>query len=231
MDTLTVDELTLEVRRSARRQSLQLTVDRGGELIVSAPSGVDDSVLAAFVREKKFWLYTKLAEKEAMARPASGKEFVSGEGFAYLGKSYRLLLVDEQDVPLKLVGGRFCLRRDEVDSGREHFVRWYRERGRVWLARRVREWAPHVGATPASLDVRDIGYRWGSCTPAGDLALHWATLQLPRRVADYVVLHEMVHLVHPNHGPEFWTLVERCLPEYERHHAWLAKHGGGMTEL
>ena len=85
-------------------------MDRGGELVVFAPPGVAGEVMATFVRDKKFWLYTKLAEKDARQQPVVGKEFVTGEGFPYLGRSYRLLLVDEQDVPLKLERGRFRLR-------------------------------------------------------------------------------------------------------------------------
>jgi len=104
-ERLAVDDLTFEVRRSARRKTLEITVDRGGELIVTAPPGVAHEVMATFVRDKKFWLYTKIAEKKTRQQLVVGKEFVSGEGFPYLGRSYRLLLVDEQDVPLKLERG------------------------------------------------------------------------------------------------------------------------------
>jgi len=82
--TLKVDDLQFQVRWSPRRKSLQLTVDRGGELIISAPEGCAPAQLEEFVREKRFWLYTKLAEKEALRRPAPPKEFVSGEGVFYV---------------------------------------------------------------------------------------------------------------------------------------------------
>ena len=97
--TLTVDDLELAVRWSERRKTLGLTVDRGGELIVSAPPGTALGILEAFVREKRFWLYTKLAEKEALRPTVTTREFVTGEGFPYLGRRYRLLLVDEQEGP------------------------------------------------------------------------------------------------------------------------------------
>src|SRR5262249_30997687 len=100
--TLTVGDLHFELRRSPRPQTMQITIDRSGELVLIAPEECGTAALERFVREKRFWIYTKLAEKESQRRSSTTKEFVSGEGFPYRGKSYRLLLVDHQDVPLKL---------------------------------------------------------------------------------------------------------------------------------
>ena len=230
-EALTVDDLTFEVRRSLRRKTVELTVDRGGELILSAPPDVDEELMADFVREKRFWLYTKIAEKEARQQPVGGKEFVSGEGFPYLGRSFRLLLVDEQDNALKLEGGRFKLVREEVSEGREHFIRWYMERGKPWLNRRVKGWASRMGVEPKGVEVRDLGFRWGSCGKARNVNFHWATMLLPASVVDYVIVHELAHLIEPNHTPEFWQRVGRALPEYEQRKAWLAEHGGQYVLL
>ena len=120
-----------------------------------------------FVRDKKFWLYTKLAEKEALYRSVVAKKFVSGEGSPYLGRSYRLLLVDQQERPLKLTAGRFRLLRDEADRGRDHFVDWYTKHARPWLRRKVQRWPPRVAAVPKGLEVRDLGFRWGACASGG----------------------------------------------------------------
>lgn len=230
-ETLTVDDLTFEVRRSSGRKTLEITVDRGGALSICAPPGVEKVRMADFVREKQFWLYTKLAEKEARQQPVGGKELVSGEGFPYLGRSYRLLLVDDQDLPLKLEAGRFKLRRALAQEGREQFVRWYSEHARPWLRQRTKGWASRMGAEPAGVEVRDLGFRWGSCTQAGNINFHWATILLPVSVVDYVIVHELAHLVEPNHTPEFWLRVGRALPEYEQSKTWLAEHGGQHVVL
>jgi len=95
--TLTVDDLRFELRRSPRRRSVQITVDRGGELLLAAPEECSFDTMEAFVREKRFWIYTKLAEKEALWAPPCEKQYVTGEGFPYLGRSSPLLLVDEQE--------------------------------------------------------------------------------------------------------------------------------------
>lgn len=224
-ETLAVDDLSFEVRRSSRRKTVEITVDRGGELVISVPSGVANDVMVDFVREKRFWIFSKLAEKDALRQPVSQKEFVSGEGFSYLGRSYRLLLVNDQEAPLKLETGRFKLKRELAAQGRDQFVRWYTDHARAWLSRRVRTWIPRMGVAPKGIEVRDLGFRWGSCGRSGTVNFHWAAILLPVSVVDYIIVHELAHLVEPNHTPEFWLRVARALPEYEQRKAWLAEHG------
>ncbi len=222
---LDVDDLQFEVRRSARRKTLQITVEREGELVLAAPLDVGEDALRAFVVEKRFWIYTKLAEKDRLQRQVPRKEFVDGEGFLYLGRSHRLKLMDEQDAPLKFVAGRFCLRRDELPSAREHFIRWYSERARAWLAGRVTEYQSRMEVTPAGVKVQELGYRWGSCGKGDWLYFHWKTILLPARIAEYVAVHEIAHLHEPHHTPAFWLRVERAMPDYAQRKAWLAEHG------
>jgi predicted metal-dependent hydrolase len=224
--TLTVDDLQFELRRSSRRRTLEITVDRNGELVITAPPDCSTESMSEFVREKRFWIYTKLVEKEALRHPTPEKRFVSGEGFPYLGRRYRLLLVDQQEVPLQLKSGRFQLLRSEAERGRDHFVRWYGETGLRWLARRVPRFASRIGVTVRDLRVRDLGYRWGSCSADGTVNFHWASLMFPPSIIDYVIVHELVHLLEKHHTPEFWQRVERAMPDFETRTAWLAERGG-----
>lgn len=204
---------------------MQITVERSGELILSAPPDVSKTKLRAFVMEKRFWIYTKLAEKERLQRKVPRKEYVDGEGFLYLGRSHRLKLVDVQDVPLKLAAGRFVLRRDEVVRAREHFIRWYSERARQWLAGKVAEYESRMEVTPTGVKVQDLGYRWGSCGKGEWLYFHWKSILLPARIAEYVVVHEIAHLHEPHHTPAFWLRVERAMPDFAQRKVWLAEHG------
>jgi predicted metal-dependent hydrolase len=230
-EQLVVDELTFEVSRSARRSTVELIVDRGGELRIKAPPRAGAERLAQFVRDNRFWLYTKLAEKESRRHPVTARTFLSGEGFSYLGRNYRLLLVDSQDVPLKLAGGRFRMRRDAASQGRRHFVRWYSDRATVWLTQRVQQWASRMSAKPTALRVQDLGYRWGSCSKNGVVNFHWATILLPPSVIDYVIVHELSHLSDPTHGAAFWSHVARSLPDYKASHTWMTDHAMGIVNL
>lgn len=224
-DWIQVDDLQLAIRRSARRRTMQITVERTGELLLSAPPQVSIDQLRAFVREKRFWIYTKLAEKDRLQRSVSRKAYVDGEELLYLGRSYRLKVTERQDVPLKLFAGRFCLDREELTSAREHFIRWYSEHAKAWLSNRVAEYASRLQVAPVGVKVQDLGYRWGSCGKGDWLYFHWKTILLPARIAEYVLVHELSHLHDPHHTSAFWLRVERAMPDYAQRKAWLAEHG------
>jgi len=225
MSVLTVDDLSFELKPSTRRRTLQITVDRSGELVLSAPPDVEEERLREFVLEKRFWIYTKLAEKDRLQKAVPTKSYVDGEGFLYLGRSYRLRLVDEQDTTLKLLNGRFMLRRDLVETARSHLIQWYSARAKVWLWDKVQDYVARMEVQPVGVKVQDLGYRWGSCGKGDWLYFHWKTILLPPRIAEYVVVHELAHLHQPHHTSDFWQRVERALPDFERRKIWLAEHG------
>lgn len=231
MSTLTVKDLHFEVRRSASRRALEITVDRGGELIISAPSGVPEAALLDFVQRKRLWIYKQLARQEAFTHEPLCKTFTEGEDFLYLGRSYRLRLVEESIVPVKLLGGRFVMPKAMAYEGREHMIRWYCGNALRWLSGKVEDYAARMEVAPAGVKVQDLGYRWGSCGKGGWLYFHWKTILLPARIAEYVVVHEMAHLHEPHHTPEFWRRVERALPDFDLRKDWLSRNGGSVEGL
>lgn len=231
MSALTVDDLQFELRCSMQRRTLQVTVDRRGELILYAPFNCDNSVIEEFVRNKRLWIYKKLAEKESLVRPVGTKQYVTSEGFPYLGRNFRLLLVDEQAVPVKLEAGRFKMRRSAAADGRAHMVQWYTTHAQTWLTDRADRLAVRVGVNPSKVVVQDLGYRWGSCGKRETLYFHWRSILLPPRMVEYVIAHELVHLREPHHTPGFWRRVERAMPDYTARKQWLAEHGGQMVDL
>lgn len=228
-EAVLLDGLTYELRRSPRRRTVGITIDRGGELILRAPSGVPLERVREEAREKSGWVYRKLAERDLVFRPRAAKEFVTGEGLWYLGKSYRLLLIagnGRAAPPLRLHEGRFVLRRDELPRAQDHLVKWYIRQGEPWIRHRVELWAMRIGVRPRSVTVRGLGFRWGSCGRRGDLSFHWQMIQLPPRIIEYIVVHELVHLLEPRHGPDFWKRLERAMPDFATRKQWLAESGG-----
>jgi predicted metal-dependent hydrolase len=228
---LTVGDLSFELKPSRRRKTIEITVDRGGELFLAAPPDVDEACLRAFVLEKRFWIYTKLAQKARLQKQVPQKQFVDGEGFLYLGRSYRLKLVDSQPAPLRLLNGRFMLRRAVLADGRKHLIYWYTHRAKLWLAAKVQDYAARMEVQPGGVTVQDLGYRWGSCGKGDCLFFHWKTILLPPQIAEYVVVHELAHLHQPHHTPAFWQRVERAMPDFERRKIWLAEHGMDVEGL
>ena len=100
-----------------------------------------------------------------------------------------------------------------------------RDLATVELPERCRILAAQTGLHPSRVAVRDQRSRWGSCSARGAIMLNWRLLQMPPSVADYVILHELVHLDHPNHSRRFWTGVERVCAEWRASERWLRRHG------
>ena len=213
-ETLHISNLDFEVRRSHRRKTLGLTVDRAGELVVHAPATADEAELRQWVTRKLLWVHQKLAQKQEMNATKRTPEFVSGESFYYLGRTFRLKLVVNADKPLRFNGEWFHLRKRDCADAAAHFRQWYLDTGSEWLTKRAEAWQSRVGAKPARLNVGDLGYRWGSCGKNRVVYFNWRLLQLPVRLVDYVVVHELVHLHEHSHNPEFWEILDRVLPDW-----------------
>lgn len=161
------------------------------------------------------------------------REWVNGETFLYLGRSYRLSLVSDQDGDLKLKEGRFCLSRSLIDQGgetaaRKAFEAFYCAKGEKRVRDRVAYFAPKVGVTPSGTAVKDLGYRWASCSKDNLLRFHWKCMMAPSTIIDYMVVHELCHMHQRNHTEAFWNEVDKVMPDYRERKEWLRRHGAGL---
>lgn len=215
------------MRESTRRRTVSLGVERDGQLLILAPTGIHREQLERLVSSRQDWLYGKLAEKQRLHRPHRTREYVTGEGFLYAGRSYRLLIteVSPQEEALRLKGGRFHLSRSQLHHGRELFILWYSTHLLTWAEEQLIQVRPRLRMVPSKLRVADLGQRWGSCSAGREVTLHWRVALLPRRMAEYVLVHELVHIEHHHHRAAFWARLEVLLPDYAERKSWLALHG------
>jgi predicted metal-dependent hydrolase len=213
-EVLVVNNMEFEVRRSPRRKTLGLTVDRAGELVVHSPETASEDELYKWVEQKLLWVHQKLLCKNEFSREIHWLEAVSGESISYLGQNYRLRIVKEQPDPLQFDGQWFMLRESDRLDAPKHFQNWYQASGTEWLKERVRFWEPNAGSSASGISVTDLGFRWGSCGKNGILHFNWRLFQLPVWLVDYVIVHELVHLHEHNHTLEFWRILDRVLPDW-----------------
>jgi predicted metal-dependent hydrolase len=226
-----VGDLDFEVHQSEHRHTVGITVERDGSLLLHAPAGTDPDKLAAWAWSKRGWVFRKFADKHFLLAGTPAKEFVTGEGFDYLGRHYRLQLTsDPLESAVKLERGRFTMSRALAESGqgKDAMVRWYWRRAQAWLPRRIGPWAQRMAVQPGALVVRDLSYRWGSLGRNDRLNIHWATMQLPATLVDYVLVHELAHIGQPRHTAAFWAAVDRALPGYDQRRARLATTGARL---
>jgi predicted metal-dependent hydrolase len=232
-ETLVVHDLMFELRRSSRRTNIGIVIDRRGELLLYAPQACPREYIQRVAEEKYRWIYSRLAKKEMLFRPPRQKEFLTGESFSYLGYTYLLQVLptaQQNDAPpLGFTGGWFLLREDERTLAQEHFISWYSIRAQEWLEHRVEDLAQHVGVQPEGINVRDLGYRWGSCGQSKVLNFHWRIAQLPPLMIDYIIVHELAHIHESRHTPVFWRRVRQVIPDFLERKQWLAENGSRFS--
>jgi len=222
---LTVDGLVFEVARSSRRKTTAIAIERDGRLVLQAPDELDDETLAAAARSRLPWVHRKLAERLLRAA-VPAKDFVGGESFRYLGRTYRLAFARGiEGVALK--DGRLQVPADRRRNAELLLRDWYMLRGRRWLPARLAPWAERMAFEPTELRVLDLGYRWASLSDDGSLNMHWQAMALPPSVIDYLFVHELAHAEHPHHDRAFWRAVLKTMPDAEQRREWLRRHGGG----
>lgn len=225
-------DISYQVVRS-KRATADIVIERDGSIVVRAPESIPDERIEDMVEAKRIWIYKNLAEWRDLNATRVLREYRNGEGFLYLGRSYRLLLVADQPEPLLLKNGRFCLRRDLVDEGaieaaKAAFRDYYIARGSERLTQRLNYYAPKVGVTPQDMNVRELGNRWASCSPGGNLAFHWKCMMAPQTIIDYIVVHELCHFRYLDHTDAFWNEVDKVIPNYAERKEWLRVHGAGL---
>lgn len=224
-------ELNYEIRRSSRRKKLTITVERDRSVVVHAPANVSEETIRQLVDRRRPWLFEKLHHQQKyqpLPHPP-GKELVNGEAVLYLGRSYRIELVDDEGDETRFAG-KFLIPRSHARQRRQVLRQWYVERAREKILPRVRSHAHGLGVTFERANINDSRYRWGSCTPGNNLNFNWRLIKAPMFVIDYVIVHELVHLMEANHTPRFWNIVSAQLPAMDRARDWLRANGQSLEE-
>jgi predicted metal-dependent hydrolase len=221
MPVLTLGDRSIEyliVKRRGNR-NLRMSLRDDGVLRVSMPPHCTRAHAETFIREKSAWI-ARAAERHDRAR-AQRPVWKDGAHLRLLDREITLQIVR---VPGRRAGASLhgdALRLD-LPAGipdEETFIRdlvlaWYRRAAAGWLPQRAREWGDIMGVTPSAVRVRQQRSRWGSCSAHGVLNLNILLLMLPRELAEYVIVHELAHLVHHDHSPRFWDVVARHLPDF-----------------
>lgn len=219
-----------EIIRTSRRKTADIRVEEGAVSVV-VPLHTSIEKIDQLLLGKRQWIKEKMALQRDMA-PASSKQFVSGEAFPYLGRNYRLKVENGSFAPVKLLQGRLLVQVPEGSQQphmiRNALVRWYKRQAEQKLREKVMRYALLVGVKPAGVHIKTFKSRWGSCTAKGELEFNWLILLAPNRMVDYVVVHELCHLIHHDHSPLFWQEVGRVMPDYQQCREWLRDHSEGL---
>ena len=211
-------EFPLEVIRSDRRKRSVSFEVRDERVTVRVPKRLSEKHLCEFIVKRTPWIIAKL--KEARERPSiKPKEYVNGEAFPYFGHDYCLKIdtCDEKSVELRDGYLRIALLRTDTkprETAQRLLESWYKDQVSAYLKEKVAQFAKVIGVSPKSIIVKSYKSRWGSCSPKGDLSFNWRLVFMPHPIIDYVVVHELCHMLELNHSKRFWQHVEHHIPNH-----------------
>jgi predicted metal-dependent hydrolase len=208
----------------SRRRTLRLSVERDASVVVRAPEGTPEDTIRRAVEARKLWLFQKINHAQKYPERRQRKEFVSGETIPYLGRNYRLEVTNQALDGVQFHSG-FAISLQSRRQAAILFRQWYVERAKERIAARTEYFAAAMGVTFNRTLVSDLKVRWGSCTPRSNLNFNWRIMKAPAFVIDYVIVHELAHLLEPNHSEKFWNTVSVQVPRYEKAKDWLKEHG------
>ncbi len=213
-----LEDLEIEYRFSPRRKSIGLLVTAEGKLVVAAPRDTPAAQIARALAQHCGWIEAKATERqEAWARLQQGTAY-------FLGRPYRLSISKNGSEPVALRGRE--IRVQPVDASlwpplRAGLIR----QAEGYNHDRVRHYAPQMGLKGRPGEMREWRRRWGECHPDGHLRFNWRLIMLPPAIIDYVVVHELAHLLAPGHNRRFWGVVAAVLPDYKARRQWLNQYG------
>jgi predicted metal-dependent hydrolase len=201
------------------RKTLGIAVRQDQGVVVTAPEGSDLDTIKAHVHKHGGWILKQQQELDRYPGPPPPREYVSGETFTYLGRRYRLKVYDSPKDIVKPTRGWLRVYAQDSDPARiERLVEtWYRKHAKRIFTTRLESCylrAKHLDISYPELSVRRMKNRWGSCPGPGRILLNVRLVQAPPECIDYVIVHELCHLVEASHGSRFETLMDRLLPDW-----------------
>lgn len=214
------EELKFEVKVNKLAKRIILKVSDNGEASVTIPQKSLEREAIRFAKKRARWLYlhlNKIKSEAETRRPIVDK-------ILFLGNSYPIELFENSGrLSLNFREGRFelFLSNHTYEDVRSELKRWYIEQARKILPELVQS----LGCQIKRIAIREQKTRWGSCSAKKNLNFNWRLMMAPTSVIYYVVVHELTHLKHMNHSPQFWKTVSQKCPDFRQHKSWLRKNG------
>ncbi len=203
----------------AKRKTLEIAVHPDCSVVVKAPLGADETLVENFIHQRAHWIRRQIRYFAQFAPRTPKRQFVGGESHLYLGKQYRLKIRPSATDEVLLKRGFFHIQA--VDDKPAHIAMlleaWYWRKAEVYFAQVFAEcWQlwQHKGLDQPKLKIRKMKTLWGSFSVKRGITLNLELIKAPRECIEYVVVHELCHLLHLNHGPEFYNLLEQSLPDW-----------------
>ncbi|MFZ6663518.1 M48 family metallopeptidase [Peijinzhouia sedimentorum] len=201
------------------RKTLGIRVYPNCKVRVIAPFDTTEEKLEAKLREKAPWIIKQQIEFLSYHPLTPPRKYINGETHLYLGRQYKLRVEKATNNSVKLYRGRLIIMRKENSSAKNLLSDWYKEKASVYFEESLKNILPRFARyniNQPELQVRNMATRWGSCTPNGKVILNPELIKAPKGSIEYVIIHELCHLIHHNHTRAFYDLQETIMPEWKK---------------
>jgi hypothetical protein len=187
-------------------------------VIITVPIGVSDEVINAILKKHRTWILTKLAKFKSKPQ-IPPRELCSGENFEYLGRNYRLKISQSIEPSVKLIGGYLHINvfdKDDYKQKLQLIDKWYLKRAKYYFMQIINKYSSIIAMPINKVSIKKMTTRWGSCNHnAGFINLNIELIKKHPRAIEYVIFHEMVHLIHNNHNKSFYTYLTTHMPDWQ----------------
>ncbi len=219
-------EFPYEVIRS-KRKSAAIHV-RGGRVEVRIPSFVNDQWALEFLYSKRQWVQGKLAQQAD--REQQRPQIKVGEHLLWLGQP-RQVQFDASGTGVAMLDNQCVIGAIDDAQAEKRLVAFFKHQAKAYMQARTQIIAKHYGVLDQLNDVRfrRTKTKWGHCTSKGVIQYNWLIMGAPMDVIEYLICHEVSHLIHPNHSRAFWQTVKRFCPNYETHQRWLKQNSHTLS--
>lgn len=220
-----------------KKKTITIRITREGEVVVTSPVYADDRYIFNLVENKGEWIVKKLKEIQRVKKEAGRVEYKNGSEIEYLGTKLILYISEDNVDKFKIYkqDNKLYVKLPKLQESpyteeilRGEIKNWLKEQAKVVLKQRVEFFSKEYNLVPNRVVVKEQKTIWGSCSSKGNINLNWRLIMVPLDVLDYVVVHELCHLKHPNHSSRFWSLVKEIMSDYEEKRKWLKENGGRL---
>lgn len=229
-----------KIIRSSRK-TIGIIINADQELIVRSPEKISLRKIKSLLKEKEDWILKKLKKMAEIKAPPAARDFISGEPLLYLGREYKLKIIAElnlKEMEVELDQQNFIIKYPaELENNKEQrktvvreiLISWYRSQAEEEIYKLINVHKKNLNVEPNNVVIKKQRKRWGSCSTKRNLNFNWKIIMAPAAVIEYLVVHELVHLIHPNHSKDFWQAVEKLIPDYQEKKEWLRINGRRLS--
>lgn len=224
-------EIPYELRRSATASERRITITPGHVEVLALTRDNDDDI-AGFLERKRQWVFNTVREMERItASRHAVPRFITGSKIPYRGRNMPLTVrrTDAERIAITYRNGFVVDLPHWAGEDADPLVAselklWLKQRARRDVQEVAADYGKRFGLVPRSIRTTDLAHGWGSCGPEGNVLINWHLIFAPRKVLEYVVVHELAHLRVRSHGPEFWELLGQLAPDFDQARSWLDRH-------